>query len=82
MVSHTDDVLAVLVDPKAILMKIDQYFKLKPESIGVPTSYLGVNISRLHLPDGKECWAMGSERYGRASLCRGLVVGTGSNIEV
>jgi hypothetical protein len=59
---YTDDILALSVDPKAILMKIDQHFKLKPESIGVPTTYLGATISKFHLPDGKECWVMGSDQ--------------------
>ena len=49
-------------------MNIDQHFKLKPDSIGPPSTYLGATVSRFTLPDGKECWAMGSEQYVKEAL--------------
>ena len=67
---YTDDVLSVSMDPKAILTKIDQHFKLKPESIGVPKTYLGATISKFRLPDDptKERWAMSSEQYVKEAV--------------
>jgi hypothetical protein len=67
---YTDDILSLSVDPKAILTMIDQHFKLKPESVGVPTTYLGATISKFRLPDDpdKERWAMSSEQYVKEAV--------------
>jgi hypothetical protein len=40
---YTDDILAIGVDPRDILMKLNKYFKLKPDSIHPPNDYLGTN---------------------------------------
>jgi hypothetical protein len=33
------------------------------ESDGVPEHYLGANIEKFHLPDGRESWSMSSHQY-------------------
>jgi hypothetical protein len=67
---YTDDVLALSTNPKAILDAIDQHFKLKPGSIGVPTTYLGASISKFELPDDPDRarWAMSSQQYVKEAI--------------
>jgi hypothetical protein len=60
---YVDDALAVSLDPKSILLKIDKYFPMKPDSIAVPDIYLGATLSKARLPNGTEAWAMSSSKY-------------------
>ena len=53
MFVYTDDILAIGVDPKEVLMKLNKYFKLKPDSIQPPDDYLGTKIKLTTLPNGK-----------------------------
>ncbi len=39
------------------------YKKLKPESVTEPDLYLGANMEKVQLPNGKVEWAMGSQTY-------------------
>jgi hypothetical protein len=57
---YVDDALAICLDPKSILQKVDKYFPMKPGSIAVPDIYLGAKISKTRLPNGADTWAMGS----------------------
>ena len=65
---YTDDILAISKKPKEILLHLDQNFFLKPDSIGPPTTYLGATILKFQLPNGNECWAMGSEQYVKEAI--------------
>jgi hypothetical protein len=49
---YTDDILVIGVDPKDILMKLNKYFKLKPDSIHPTDDYLGTNIKKTVLTNG------------------------------
>ena len=50
---YTDDVLCVSEFPERILRKeLDKYFKMKPNSIGPPKSYLGAGIRKVELENG------------------------------
>jgi hypothetical protein len=60
---YVDDALAVSMDPKSILQKVDKYFPMKPNSIAEPDIYLGAKISKAKLPNGTEAWAMSSSKY-------------------
>ena len=48
-----------------LLNSLDQHYLFKPESIGVPKTYLGAEISEFWLPDQpqKPRWAMSSSKY-------------------
>jgi hypothetical protein len=46
MFVYTDDILAIGENPKDILMKLNKYFKLKPDSIHPPDDYLGTKIKK------------------------------------
>jgi Reverse transcriptase (RNA-dependent DNA polymerase) len=62
---YTDDLLCVSLQPQEILNNLDQHYLLKPESIGIPKTYLGADISEFRLPDNPEKprWAMGTSKY-------------------
>lgn len=65
---YVDDCLAVSMSPNDILMKLDQHFLLKPDSIGKPTQYLGASVKEWKFRDGETCWAMGSEQYVKEAI--------------
>jgi hypothetical protein len=41
---YTDDILAIGIEPRVVLNKLNKYFTLKPESIKPPDDYLGLKI--------------------------------------
>ena len=41
---YVDDILIIHYDTMTMLKKIDKYFKLKPDSIGDPNTYLGSKL--------------------------------------
>ena len=65
---YSDDLLVVAVNPSEILSKVDQHYKVKDGSDGVPTRYLGANISKYTLPDGTWAWAIGSDEYCKTAV--------------
>ena len=68
MFVYTDDILAIGVNPKEILMKLNKYFKLKPDSIHPPDDYLGTKIRLTTLPNGKKAWGQSSSHYVREAV--------------
>jgi Reverse transcriptase (RNA-dependent DNA polymerase) len=68
MFVYTDDILAVSEDPKSILMKLNKYFKLKPDSIQPPDDYLGTKIKLTTLPNGQKAWGQSSSHYVRRAV--------------
>ena len=65
---YVDDALAISLDPRSILLKVDKYFPMKPNSIAVPDIYLGAKISKARLPNGTEAWAMSSSKYVQEAI--------------
>ena len=66
---YVDKFLVILNKPEAILRKeIGRHFKLKEESIGAPSQYLGGNMRQAKMENGQECWAFGSTQYVRAEV--------------
>jgi hypothetical protein len=43
--------------------KLGKLYKFKPESVKEPDLYLGANLKKVQLPNGKVEWAMGSRTY-------------------
>ena len=68
MLLYTDDCLHVSEDPRQGLMQLNKYFKLKPESIGKPTIYLGAKITQVLLPNGVTSWAMSASQYTQEAV--------------
>lgn len=67
---HTDDILCVSEDPKAILTKLDQHYLLKKDSIGKPETYFGAQVGHYSLPDdpSRPRWYMSSEKYVKEAV--------------
>lgn len=60
---YVDDILHVSHDPNVVIGMLRTMYELKEDSVGVPTRYLGANVERVQLHDGKEVWAMTSHDY-------------------
>jgi len=41
---------------------------LKEGSVGPPSRYLGADISKFQLYDGRECWAMSPDSYIKSAI--------------
>ena len=65
---YSDDLLVVALDTDRILLHMDQHFKLKDGSVGIPERHLGADIGRYTLRNGKEAWHMSSEGYVKAAI--------------
>ena len=53
---YVDDLIAIFFNPEACLEEIGKKFKFK-ELQSTPTSYLGANLSKVQLEDGRYVWA-------------------------
>ena len=62
---YTDDLMAISMDPKAIIDAVDQHFLIKPSSIGKPDTYLGAQCGEYQMGDipGKVRWYMSLKAY-------------------
>jgi len=60
---YTDDILAIGVNPKEVLARLNKYFSLKPDSIHPPDDYLGTKIKKTTLPNGQIAWGQSSSHY-------------------
>ena len=64
MLLYVDDCLVISHKPEAILRKeIGKHFKMKEESIGAPSQYLGGKLRQVEIQNGQECWDFGSTQY-------------------
>ena len=62
---YTDDILILSEKTKQIMSSLQGVYRVKPESIKPPDTYLGSNIGRYAFPSkpNKEYWYMGSQQY-------------------
>ena len=60
---YVDDIIIIDKTPMIFMEMINEKFKLKPESIIEPNSYLGADLSKIHYDDGSYAWLMGSTNY-------------------
>jgi hypothetical protein len=65
---YVDDILALNHRAKDAIEEITLFFKAKEGSVKPPEIYLGANISRVQLPDGREVWATSPKTYVMNSL--------------
>ena len=47
---YTDDILMISMHPEEILKHLETFFRIKPESVGPPTKYLGSDVSKFVFP--------------------------------
>ena len=65
---YVDDILLIHHDAESCLKDIDNYFKMKADSIGDPDYYLGAELRPMKLQDGVTAWAMNSSKYVQAAV--------------
>jgi hypothetical protein len=66
---YVDDCLVISDRAESILRdEIGKHFKLKEESIGKPSQYLGGKLREVTLENGQNAWAFGSTQYVQAAV--------------
>jgi Reverse transcriptase (RNA-dependent DNA polymerase) len=65
---YVDDILAISEEPEEIMKMIAEAYRLKEGSVMEPKIYLGADISKIQMADGRECWAMSAEGYVRSAV--------------
>ena len=69
---YVDDLLIISHEAKRRMQGICDMYKVKPESIGVPTTYLGAQVKQFRFEDSedpdKPVWAMSSEKYVKEAI--------------
>ena len=65
---YTDDILAIGIDPKDTLRRLDHYYKLKEGSVGDPDLYLGAKLRKMELPNGNYAWTQSPAQYVKESV--------------
>jgi hypothetical protein len=68
MLIYVDDIMVLLHDTKPTMDAIASLYRLKEDSIGQPTRYLGANIGKFQLPDGHESWSMSGRDYVKSAV--------------
>jgi hypothetical protein len=87
---YVDDVLAISHCAKDLIKMIREYYKVKPRSDKEPEIYLGANIEKVQMLDGREVWASLPHDYVKNAIktvedlfeedCGGYVLRTKSRI--
>ena len=67
MLVYVDDVLHLAHDPLEDMKRLNQVYRLK-EGFGPPDRYLGANVEKVQLKNGKECWSMHSGDYLKGAI--------------
>ena len=65
---YVDDILTVSEDPRALMKSISDVFEMKESSVKEPDIYLGADIERVQLPDGRTEWAASPRTYVKNSI--------------
>ena len=60
---YTDDILAIGLDPRQTISRIDKYCKIKESSIGPPDLYLGAKLRLVSDTSGNLCWTQSASAY-------------------
>ena len=64
---YTDDILCVSHQPQVTMDMLSQLYDLK-DTVKPPQRYLGANIDRWTLPDGRDVWSMSGRDYLKNSI--------------
>jgi hypothetical protein len=60
---YVDEILAISHEPKVLIDTIGEYYKVKPRSDKEPYIYLGANVKKVQMLDGREVWATSPHNY-------------------
>ena len=67
MLVYVDDVLHVHHDPSFDMKRLSTFYRLK-DGVGTPDRYLGANIEKVQLCNGKEVWSMTCVDYLKGAI--------------
>jgi hypothetical protein len=59
---YVDDILAISINPQAIMDTLSKHYTLKDGSVRPPTEYLGSDIQRYNVGE-QTCWSMSARTY-------------------
>jgi len=81
LLTYVDDCLCVSADPKNTMDALGKVYDLK-DTVKPPERYLGANILRWQLPDGREVWAMSGKDYVKnaVAIVKGLLAEDGKQL--
>jgi hypothetical protein len=65
---YVDDILAISHQRKALIDAIGEYYKVKPNSDKEPEIYLGANVEKVQILDGREVWATSPCNYVKNAI--------------
>ena len=60
---YVDDLLHIHHNPNLFMKRLGETYRLKEDSLGSPDRYLGANVDRVQLKDGRVAWSMSSHEY-------------------
>jgi hypothetical protein len=60
---YVDDILCISHEPQVFMEEVARMYRLKEGSVGPPTRYLGANVGRYTLPDGRDVWSLSAHDY-------------------
>jgi hypothetical protein len=63
-----DDILALSHKAKELIESIGEFYKVKPGSDKEPEIYLGANVDKVQMPDGREVWASSPRDYVKNAI--------------
>ena len=61
VLAYDDDILIFAKIPMVTMNELGRLYELKLESVKEPEIYLGANMEKVQLPNGKLEWSMGSK---------------------
>ena len=65
---YVDDILIFNRDPKLVMDELGNQYELKPESVKQLDIYLGANLDKVQLPDGRSEWSMSPRTYVKNAI--------------
>jgi hypothetical protein len=65
---YVDDIMVLSHDTKQTMDAIANLYRLKEGSVGEPTQYLGANVGKYQLPDGRKCWSLTGREYVKNAI--------------
>ena len=65
---YVDDILCISHAPQETMKVISGIYRLKDDNTGPPSRYLGANVGKYQLPDGREAWSVSSYDYVKSAV--------------
>ena len=65
---YVDDILALSHKATEVITEITSFYKAKEGSTNPPDIYLGANIDKMQMPDGRKVWGSSSRDYAKNAI--------------